>query len=125
MSDQAPQIQTSSTNLAPVTERVNVEPPILNGMAATEAMYIALISGVISIALAGVLQVLTGWGIVLIILVIALPLFILWYGSLYLMVLKRNRPDGFYVQKIHLYLVGKIQMTSKFIVHKGFWDIGR
>ncbi|WP_287919161.1 TIGR03750 family conjugal transfer protein [Comamonas sp.] len=125
MQDQAPQQLTSSANHAPVTERVNVEPPILNGMASTEAMYIGMASAAISIFLAGVLQVFTGWGIVLIILVVVLPLLTLWYGSLYLMHVKRNKPDGFYVQMIHLYLVSKNYTKSKFIAHRGFWDIGR
>lgn len=125
MQEQATQHLTPSVNHAPVTDRVNVEPPILNGMAASEAMYIALASAAISFLIAGMLQLFTGLGIVLLILVIVLPLITLWYSSLYLMKVKRNRPDGFYVQMIHLYLVEKFNVSSKFIAHKGFWDIGR
>jgi len=125
MQEQAPQHQPPSVNHAPVTDRVNVEPPILNGMAASEAMYIALASGAISLLLAGILQLFTGLGIVLLILVIVLPLLTLWYSSLFLMKVKRNRPDGFYLQKIHLYLVKKMRVTPKFIAHESFWDIGR
>lgn len=125
MQEKPPQDQTPTVNHAPVTDRVNVEPPILNGMAASEAMYIGLASGAMSLLLAGLLQVMTGWGIVLLLLVIVLPLLTLWYSSLYLMRLKRNRPAGFYVQMIHFYLVKKFNVSSKLIAHKGFWDIGR
>lgn len=109
----------------PLTDRINVEPPILHGMAASEAKYIAAASGFVSLLVVGLLQVLTGLGTVLLIFAIVIPLLILWFSSIFLMKIKRGRPDGFYIQRIHLYLVKKSLAASKFVNHFNFWELGR
>lgn len=119
------EILESGFNPAPVTDRVNIEPPILNGMAAGEAQYIGLVSAGLGGLLALVLQALTGGGILLLLLVIIVPLLCLWYGSLYLQKVKRGRPDGFYIQMMHLHLASKGIVRPYFVLHKGYWDIGR
>lgn len=109
----------------PLTDRVNVEPPILHGMAASEAKYIGIAAGCLGLLVAGLLQVMTGLGTLLLIVVVVIPLVVLWFSSLFLMKIKRGRPDGFYIQNIHLYLVERNLMAQKFINHFDFWDLGR
>ena len=109
----------------PLTDRVNVEPPILHGMAASEAKYIGIAAGCLGLLVAGLLQVMTGLGTLLLIVVVVIPLVVLWFSSLFLMKIKRGRPDGFYIQNIHLYLVERNLMAPKFINHFDFWDLGR
>jgi len=54
----------------PLTDRVNVEPPILHGMAASEAKYIGIAAGCLGLLVAGLLQVMTGLGTLLLIVVL-------------------------------------------------------
>ena len=109
----------------PLTDRVNVEPPILHGMAASEAKYIGIAAGCFGLLVAGLLQVMTGLGTLLLIVVVVIPLVVLWFSSLFLMKIKRGRPDGFYIQNIHLYLVERNLVAPKFTNHFDFWDLGR
>lgn len=108
-----------------MTDRVNVEPPILHGMAASEAKYIGIAAGCLGLLVAGLLQVMTGLGTLLLIVVVVIPLVVLWFSSLFLMKIKQGRPNGFYIQNIHLYLVERNLMAPKFINHFDFWDLGR
>lgn len=110
---------------APVTDRVNIEPPILNGMNKGEAAVIAPTALVVFLLIGGFVFALTDiWQVMLI-----LPLFgtmaTLWYGSRYLARIKRDRPDGFYNQAIHLWRVEHGLARPKFIRHAGWWALGR
>lgn len=110
---------------APVTDRVNAEPAILNGMAATEAAWIAAASLVAFAVVGALVFAVTGlWQAVL-----ALPLFgtgaSLWFSSLYLQKVKRGRPEGYYTHAIHLWLADRGVFRSKFIRHQGYWSLGR
>ena len=110
---------------APITDRVNVEPPILHGMNATEAKVIAAGSFVVFLLIGGVVFLATGFWQVLLMLVLMGPLASLWFGSSYLERLKRGRPDGFYSQAMHLWLVERGLARSQFILHRGWWSLGR
>lgn len=108
----------------PLTDRVNTEPAIINGMSASEANYIAVVSFAFSVVVGGVLFVVTGFWPLLVILCICGPLFALWYGSIYLQKIKRDRPDGYYVQSIHIWLSNTGFTQCKFNRHDRFYEIG-
>lgn len=108
----------------PLTDRVNTEPAIINGMSASEAHYIAVVSFGFSVLVGGALFAVTGFWPLLVILCILGPLFALWYGSLYLQTIKRDRPDGYYVQSIHIWLSNAGLIQCKFNRHNRFYEIG-
>lgn len=110
---------------APVTDRVNVEPAILRGMTMTEAKVISLVTVPIFLLLGVALMYFTGFWQFILALGFVGPLITLWYASEYLQGLKRDRPDGYYTQAIHLWLAKRGFVTNKFLSHDGQWDLGR
>lgn len=116
--------QTIARSHAPVTARVNVEPPVLNGMAATEATWIAVLS-VAGYGFVGLLVILTTgvWQIGL-----ALPTFgtafTLWSASLRLAKLKRGRPDYYYEHAIQRWMATRGLSRERFLTRTGFWSVG-
>lgn len=132
MATSKPQPQHLETNeliaqgaAAPITDRVNVEPAILNGMTASEAQVIGLVSLALCLMLGGALLAATGWWQALLLAALFGPLVILWFASKYLAKIKRNRPDGYYSQALHQKMAGWGLATSKFIDHTGYWSLGR
>ena len=110
---------------APITDRVNIEPAILNGMTVTEAQWIAGIAMVVFLLIGGLLYLVTGlWQFVLLLTVFGTAL-TLWFGSQVLARVKRGRPDAYYTQAIHLWLVQRGLAGAKFIHHQGWWSLGR
>jgi len=110
---------------APVTDRVNSEPAILNGMTVTEAGWIAGLSLVGYVLVAAFVFLVSGfWQTMLI-----LPLFgtglTLWFASQYLQNVKRGRPDSYYTQAIHLWMADRGIVKPKFLRHEGYWSLGR
>lgn len=110
---------------APITDRVNVEPAILNGMTASEAKTIGLVALVSCFLLGAFLVAVTGFWQALLLVTLLGPLVILWFSSKYLAGIKRYRPDGYYSQAIHLWLAGRGLTACKFISHDGYWSLGR
>ena len=110
---------------APITDRVNVEPAILNGMTASEAQVIGLVSLVLCLMLGAFLVAVTGFWQSLLLVTLFGPLAVLWFSSKYLAQIKRNRPDGYYSQSMHLWLAGRGFTSCKFIHHDGHWSLGR
>lgn len=110
---------------APVTDRVNFEPSILNGMSLTEAKVIALASLAAFVLIGGLIFATTRVWQVMLLLAIFGPIATLWFASQYLQRIKRGRPDSYYTQAIHLWLVERGLAAPKFIRHHGFWEVGR
>lgn len=108
----------------PLTDRVNTEPAIINGMSASEANYIGAVSLALSLLAGGVLFAVTGFWPLLIIVCMCGPLCALWYGSLYLQKVKRDRPDGYYVQSAHIWLSDSGIIKCRFNRHDRFYEIG-
>ena len=118
----APQGRSSE---APLTDRVNGEPPILRGMTESEATMIGLVSLVAWVAVGAVVAVVVGlWQIILVAAVFG-PMLTLWKASSYLASLKRNRPDGYYWQALLLWLAKHGLAPQRFIRHAGYWSLGR
>ena len=110
---------------APITDRVNIEPAILNGMTVTEAQWIAGIAMVVFLLIGGLLYLVTGlWQFVLLLTVFGTAL-TLWFGSEVLARVKRGRPDAYYTQAIHLWLAHRGLTRPKFITYHGWWSLGR
>ena len=110
---------------APITDRVNIEPAILNGMTVTEAQWIAGIAMVVFLLIGGLLYLVTGlWQFVLLLTVCGTAL-TLWFGSQVLARVKRGRPDAYYTQAIHLWLAHRGLTRPKFITYHGWWSLGR
>ena len=110
---------------APITDRVNIEPAILNGMTVTEAQWIAGIAMVVFLLIGGLLVLVTGlWQFVLLLTVFGTAL-TLWFGSQVLARVKRGRPDAYYTQAIHLWLAHRGLTRPKFITYHGWWSLGR
>ena len=110
---------------APITDRVNIEPAILNGMTVTEAQWIAGIAMVVFLLIGGLLYLVTGlWQFVLLLTVFGTAV-TLWFGSQVLARVKRGRPDAYYTQAIHLWLAHRGLTRPKFITYHGWWSLGR
>lgn len=110
---------------SPLTDRVNIEPPILNGMTAPEASMIGALAfgawvvvGLLGAAALGRWQVLLGAAIFG-------PMVTLWKASVVLARIKRNRPDGYYRQAAQLWLCSRGLLRTRFIRHDGHWELGR
>lgn len=111
--------------VAPLTDRVNVEPPILNGMTASEAKYVGLVALALSLVVGGLVAALTGIWQILLGAAIFGPLSMLWVASNHLASFKRNRPDGYYMQWLRIQAARRGIGRMAFIDHDGAWDLGR
>ena len=110
---------------APVTDRVNVEPSILNGMNMPEAQVIGAVSLVVFLIVGGLVFSATRLWQVWLLLSLIGPTLALWFGSLYLARIKRGRPDAYYTQAIHLWLAQRSLVKPRFITYHGWWSLGR
>ena len=110
---------------APITDRVNVEPAILNGMTLTEAKVIGSVSFVVFMLIGALLFSVTHYWQFMLVLGTFGPAFVLWFASQYLARIKRGRPDGYYTQAIHLWLAHRGLATPKFLIYHGWWGLGR
>jgi conjugative transfer region protein (TIGR03750 family) len=109
----------------PLADRVNVEPPIINGMSATEASFVFIGSCLIFAVVGVLLWVMTGfWPLSVGSLLIG-PATTTWKLSKHLAVLKRNRPDGYHLQLIRKRLARWGLARDPFIRHSGWWSLGR
>ena len=110
---------------APLTDRVNADPPIFNGMTASEGVKIAVLCLIVYIIVGGLLTLLTGVWPILPGVTLFGTIATLWYGSLYLAKIKRNRPEGYYNLAINLWLAARGFAKHKFILRSDYWSLGR
>lgn len=114
-----------SSAAAPLTDRVNTEPPIINGMSATEGGYVAAISLAFFLVVGFLLYLVTGyWHFIFASAVIG-PFAVLWQASLYLRTVKRNKPEGWYVQAARLWLEDHGPGRKRYLRHHGYFELGR
>lgn len=112
-------------NNAPLTDLINTEPAIFQGMTVTEAKVIGAVALVLFLGLGAALYAVLGYWQLIIVCGLFGPLLLLWIASAQLAVIKRGRPDGYYTQAIHLWLVKRGWASPHFIRHEGYWDLGR
>jgi len=108
-----------------LADRLNAEPAIFKGCSSSELGVIvgvaALVWLPVSLILAGLAGAVTmGFGIA----GIGIVATVLLMASLFQR-LKRNRPDGYYQQRIVLWLDDHGLRRSSFVRRSGAWDIGR
>ena len=110
---------------APLTDRVNSEPPILKGLSASEALYATLVFFPLWLLLGGFLSyAFRHWQIVMVVGVIG-PIASVWVSAGFLAKLKRNRPDHYY---LHAFVWWRHRLglgLAPFIARRGAWDLGR
>jgi len=108
-----------------LADRLNAEPAIFKGCSSSELGAIVIVAALVwlpvSLILAALVGVVTmgfglaGLGIVATVLLMA---------SLFQR-LKRNRPDGYYQQRMVLWLDDRGLRRAPFVRRSGSWDIGR
>lgn len=108
-----------------LADRLNAEPAIFRGCSSSELGVIvgvaALVWLPVSLILAGLAGAVTmGFGIA----GVGIVATVLLMASLFQR-LKRNRPDGYYQQRIVLWLDDRGLRRSPFVRRSGAWDIGR
>ena len=108
-----------------LADRLNAEPAIFKGCSSSELGVIvgvaALVWLPVSLILAGLVGAVTmGFGIA----GVGIVATVLLMASLFQR-LKRNRPDGYYQQRIVLWLDDHGLRRSSFVRRSGAWDIGR
>jgi conjugative transfer region protein (TIGR03750 family) len=110
---------------APLTDRVNSEPPIMKGLSATETLYAMLVAFPLWTLIGAILAVIVShWQILMICGVIG-PMVSVWFGAGFLASFKRNRPDHYY---LHAFIRWRHRLglgRSPFVVRSGGWDLGR
>lgn len=108
-----------------LAERLNAEPAIFKGCSSSELGVIVGVSALVwlpvSLMLAGIAGAVTmGFGLA----GIGVVATVLFTASL-LQRLKRNRPDGYYQQRMVIWFDGHGIKRSPFVRRSGAWDIGR
>jgi len=108
-----------------LADRLNTEPLMLFGCTSSEFSTLVIASAVVWIPLAFVIAGSIGaWSMGFGIVGIGM-LATVYVAALVLRALKRNRPDGFYVQWIVIRLHESGLRKSRYIRRTGYWDIGR
>lgn len=108
-----------------LADRLNAQPAIFKGCSATELGVMAgaavLVWLPLSLLLASLLGAVTmGFGIA----GVGIVGTVLGLASIFQR-LKRNRPDGYYQQRLHLWLDERGIKRAPFVRRSGAWDIGR
>lgn len=108
-----------------LAERLNAEPAIFKGCSSSELGVIVTVSALVwlpvSILLAGLAGAITmGFGMAAVGIVVTVVLMAALFQRL-----KRNRPDGYYQQRVVLWLDERGLRRSPFVRRAGAWDIGR
>jgi len=110
---------------APVTDRVNADPPIFHGMTAAEGFKIAVSCLIFYGVISALLAMLTGWLPIIPIVSLAGTGATLWYGSLWLAKIKRGRPEHYYNQAVSIWLAEHGISRKVFLLYTRFWSVGR
>ena len=108
-----------------LADRLNAEPAIFRGCSSSELGVIVAVAAAVwlpvSLLLAGLLGAVTmGFGIA----GVGVVATVVATASLFQRV-KRGRPDGYYQQRLALWLDARGLRRSPFIPRSGGWDIGR
>lgn len=110
---------------APSVDRVNVEPAILLGLSSSEASWTIAAA----FALWGPIGILVGFLVhsmaVGVVIATALPLLTVYIAAKKMASIKRDRPDLYYLHLIRHALARSGLRRTRFISHRGCWDVGR
>jgi conjugative transfer region protein (TIGR03750 family) len=112
-------------HIAPLTDRINAEPLILNGMSHSEIMLFGGLFFILNILIFSLFAFITDWYFILLPMPLLGTVLSVWYFSKYLAKTKENRPDGFHVQYIKMHFVKMGLIHSQVIMWNDFWSLGR
>ena len=115
----------SAADVAPLTDRVNSEPPVLRGLSITEVMIATALFFPVWLCIGFLAARLFHHWQIFILLGIFGPLVSVWASAGLLASIKRNRPDHYYWQAWLWWLHRHGLWTVPFISHHGAWDLGR
>jgi conjugative transfer region protein (TIGR03750 family) len=110
---------------APLTDRVNCEPPVLRGLSVSEVVVASALFFPLWFCLGFIAARLFHHWQILVILGIFGPLASVWASAGFLAGLKRNRPDHYYWQAWLWWLHRCGVWRVPFVSHHGAWDLGR
>lgn len=110
---------------APLTDRVNSEPPILKGLSVKEVTVASTVIFPLWLVIGAVVSRMFHMWQILALVGIVGPILSLWACAGYLAGLKRNRPDHYYWQAFRSRLGQLGIVASPFISRTGSWDLGR
>lgn len=112
-------------SLAPLTDRVNNEPPILKGLSASEVTVATVVSVLVWFVIGSALALFFGRAVILFGLLVVGPVATVWVSAGWLAGIKRNRPIGYYWHRFLWWLHRLGLRRIKFIDRRGPWDLGR
>jgi conjugative transfer region protein (TIGR03750 family) len=122
---QGPAAHHVRTWRTPTTDRVNAQPPILNGMTASEAKAISLVALGVWVGMGVAVTAIVGVWQLMLLFAIVLPLVTIWLVSSKLAAIKRDRPHGYHQQLLHRWCAARGLAQSRFIARNGYWSLGR
>lgn len=111
--------------VAPLTDRVNSEPPIMRGLSATETLVAMAVWFPLWFFIGTLFALLFGHWQILALMGVIGPLVSVWVSAGFLARFKRNRPDHYYR---HAFVGWRHRLglgQSPFISRRGAWDLGR
>lgn len=115
----------SVANVAPLTDRVNSEPPVLRGLSVSEVMIATALFFPVWLCVGFLAARLFHHWQIFILLGIFGPLFSVWASAGLLASIKRNRPDHYYWHAWLWWLHRHGLWSVPFVSHRGAWDLGR
>lgn len=108
----------------PNTQRLNTEPTILLGLTASEVLILALAATAVWIPVALIIaHFVRVWTMAAALSLVGIGASI-WTGGLLMRTVKRQRPDGYYQQRVHRWMQG-LGMPLPVIRKSGAWDTQR
>ena len=115
----------SVVRVAPLTDRVNGEPPILKGLSSSEVQYAGACFFPLWFVFGGLLALLFRHWQILMLLSVLGPMLSVYACAGYFAKLKRNRPDHYYRHVFIRWLHRLGLWGSPFVSRCGAWDLGR
>jgi conjugative transfer region protein (TIGR03750 family) len=112
-------------HMAPLTDRINAEPQILNGMSHSEIMLFGGLFFTINMLVFSLAAFITDWYLILLPMPLLGTTLCIWYFSKHLAKTKENRPDGFHVQYMKTHFVKMGLIHSQVITWSDYWSLGR
>ena len=110
---------------APCVDRVNVEPAILLGLSSTEAVWTIVAAFSDWVPIGVLIGLLTRSMAIGVLFSSVTPLATVYIAAQKMAVVKRDRPDLYYLHLFRQTLARTGLRRSRFVIHFGGWDLGR
>ncbi len=114
----------SHENEAPLTDRINAEPPILRGLSSSEALFAIMAAFAFWIPVGLVIGFIAGHMPISVIIMGFGSLGTVWLSSGWFQTVKRDRPDFYYQHQFKKWRT-RFGLSHRFLSQSGVWDLGR